>query len=473
MNFSSLPADERGGGTRRGFSSFAGISILFVFLLLISIPAVPAAPGEGNSSGFGGRVREPDSFEASFSCSTCHMKIYQQFSRSMHDSSFINPFFQKMYFDILLTRYAEDEWLAEEVKNCMACHSPVAYLGGERIITSPQELDSESSGVECDICHRITGYKGDKPGGGNYLAVPGMKKFGPYPQQSEWHHAYAELQTKSEFCAICHNRVNRFGLEIIATFTEWQRSRYAAKGIQCQDCHMNRMGFLTGGKAIYESGQASQNSLAVSPVRERLYTHRFPGAHSRSQVEGAIRLEIRAGDAVFVPGEESVITVIIDNSRSGHKLPTGTAELRLLYLDLEAVAGERRISLIPNSRSREKYDVSGTGKYDAETLGEGFPPGKRIYRAICVDPEGRPTNYSFDAEKIIFDNRLEADEVRKEFFLFRVPPDIGPEFVLTAKLFYIRYPDAFALEHGMQPAERIELASDHKLVALKPGMPNN
>lgn len=405
---------------------------------------------------------KPKTFETSISCNICHVYIYQQFTESMHARSFTNPLFRTMFFDILLPRYKEDNTLAAETKECIACHSPVTYINTEGDIFAEQHVNQDISGVECDLCHRITGYRGPEPQGGNYIAEPGTKKFGPFSQQSAWHHTYSELQTKSEFCAICHNRVNRFGLEIIATFSEWQESRYAKIGIQCQDCHMSINGFLTDGKPVYESGYASQNSLAQSPMRERLYSHRFPGAHSESQVSGSIQLDILVDESSMSAGKETIIYVTVDNSRSGHKLPTGSTELRLLFLDLVAQVGEKILPLPANSLNGQMFDVSGRGRYDAEILGDTFPQGRRLYRAVCVDSAEKQTMYAFDAEKIIFDNRLLADEVRKELYIFPVPEDIGSRLTLTAKLYYLRYPDSFAEKVGAEKAKLIELASVRK-----------
>lgn len=468
MFFCAFPVDNGGGGSRRFIISTGQFLLCCLVLTILCLPDCVSAAGSGvkQLNIFNGDEHQPKTFETSSSCSTCHMNIYQQFSQSMHAASFTNPLFRKMYFDILLPRYEKDELLAGEMKDCIACHSPVTYLKKIGELPAEQQVSMKFSGVGCDFCHRITGYKGPVPGNGNYIAAPGMQKLGPFRQQSEWHHAYAELQTKSEFCAICHNRVNRFGLEIISTFSEWKESRYAREDIQCQDCHMSMMGFLVGGKPIFESGQASQNILAKSPVRDQLYSHRFPGAHSRSQINGSIRLDIQVDESVVVPGEDVIIYVIVDNSKSGHKFPTGTAELRMLSLEVVAEAGERTIPLAANSMNDGMYDVSGMGEFDEEILGEDFPEGRRLYRAICVNPEGQQTVYTFDAEKIIFDNRLQADEVRKEFFIFSIPNDIGPEFSLIANLYYLRYPDAFAEKHGVEKISPVKLASVSKQIVL-------
>ncbi|MDW7772046.1 MAG: multiheme c-type cytochrome [Desulfobulbaceae bacterium] len=448
--------DGKGKGRR---SIFFAVRLLCCFLAaMFRAEGVAAASSVSEQAMHRGSAQQQKSFDASSSCSTCHLNIYDQFVESMHARSYTNPVFKNM-FDELVENCADDESLVREMMDCIACHSPVTYLELEGSTFAEDRVNPDISGVECDICHRITGYKGPKPQGGNYIAEPGKQKYGPFPQQSDWHHVYAELQTKSEICAVCHNRINRFGLEIISTFTEWQDSRYARIGIQCQDCHMNSQGFLTGGKAVFESGRATQENLAKSPLRSKLYTHRFPGAHSETQIKGAIKLDIQADASSLIPGEEAVISVIVDNSKSGHRLPTGTAELRLLYLDFYAQIGNRTIPLPASSLYPGMFDVAGKGKYDAEFLGQDFPQGRRLYRAVCVDTAEKQTYYAYNAEKIIFDNRLLADEIRKEFFTFQVPDDISGKVSFVATLYYIRYPDPFAEQLGLPRAGRTELAS--------------
>jgi hypothetical protein len=417
-------------------------------------------------SAYPGYQGDAGNFEPSSQCSICHENIYAQFKESMHANSFENPFFRAIFFKELLPRHKEDKSLTGEVAGCIACHSPITYTQMKGKTISIKSDASDVPGVECDFCHRISGYKGAKPGSANYIAKPGRQKLGPFAQTSDWHHVYSELQTRSEMCGICHNRVNRHGLEIISTFTEWQESRYAKHGIQCQDCHMTTQGFLTAGKPVYESGRASQNALTFSPERDKLYTHRFPGAHSESQVKGALQIEIKVDKDVLVPGEEVEVYVIVDNSKTGHKMPTGSAEFRFLYLDFTAEIGDRIFPLPVESLSEEMLDVSGWGKFDSAILTDGFPEGKRLYRAVCLDPEGQQTLYSFDAERIVFDNRLQADEIRREIFLLQVPEDAKQDISLQAKLYYQRYPDSIAARFGIAKAKPVELARATKNITV-------
>jgi len=421
--------------------------------------------GSGDTTDSPAEERKQDYWPSTM-CRDCHRKIYDQHSQSMHAASFTNPVFQAVYFKDLLPRAFENTSYFVEAESCIACHSPLSYIEVKGPIISKEQVNPELLGVTCDLCHTVRGYRGENPGGGNFISEPGTQKLGPFRHSSNWHHEYSELQTKSEFCGICHRRVNRNGLEIISTFTEWGRSRYAMAGIQCQDCHMNVNGFLTAGKPVYETGKAAHMTLGYSPERERLYTHRFPGAHSKTEVAGALRISIEVSQSIIRPGDEIEINLYVDNSKTGHKMPSGSAELRLVYIDMKATAGERVISIPAISTSSDQYDIAEMERFDGTIPGGGSQTAKRIYRAVCVDDEGRQTMLSYDAVRIVFDNRLNADEVRKEIYRFKIPEDSAGKLNLVARLYYLRYPDSFASQFGIPPAEAVEIASAEKSVTL-------
>lgn len=241
---------------------------------------------------------------------------------------------------------------------------------------------------------------------------------------------------------------------------------------------MNVRGFLTAGKPVYESGKAARMRLGYSPYRKRLYTHRFPGAHSRTQVEGALtldmKLDMKTQGHAPRPGSEITVNIYVDNSKTGHRMPSGSAELRLLYLDLSAAYGDRSIPVPAVTRTTGMYDVSGKGRFDAYILGSGFPDGRRIYRAVCIDKRGRQTLSSYDAVRIEFDNRLNAAEIRKETYRFRIPEDAAGILSLRAKLYYLSYPAPFAARLGLPAAEPVEIASATKDIVIeeqKPALP--
>jgi hypothetical protein len=386
----------------------------------------------------------------------------------MHARSFVNPVFRAQYFDEVLPLTAGEPALQWEADMCMACHSPIAFLTHAGGIVREEQVDPLMSGVTCDFCHTMSGFTGERPENANYVSEPGYRKLGPFAHEKDWHHVYSEFITTSEFCAVCHNFVNHLGLEIRSTYSEWKTSRYAEKGIECQDCHMNVDGFLTAGRPTYESGQAARMTVGRAPFREVLYTHRFPGAHSRTQVTGALALEIETDLAAVSPGDELHIEVQVDNSRTGHKMPSGSPELRLLWLDLQA-QHQGAAAYIPATPGEdgETCDVSGHGSCDRELLKDDVPDGSRVYRAVYADEVGCRTLASYRAAKTVFDNRINAAEIRKEAYVYEVPKNAAGTLVLVATLHYLSYPRAFAESLGVPAVEPVEIAAARKELRVR------
>jgi hypothetical protein len=415
-----------------------------------------------------GKSREPaakvKSFWPTYTCRGCHDQIVEQHLESSHEMSFTNPAFQAQYRKDLLTKADTDKQLYEDAQKCIACHEPVTYaMNGPRSV-SLQEIDPKMNGVTCDICHSMTGYSGAKPQNGNYIVEPSDRKLGPFKGQGDWHHIYSELQTKSDICAVCHEAVNRHGLRIKATFTEWQESAFAQQGVHCQDCHMNVDGFLTAGKPRFASGKAAAMTLGSAPQRERLYTHKFPGAHSRTQIEGAITLGIEAIPLKDAQNHTLAINVTVDNSRTGHSMPSGSADLRLLWIEVMVRIGDEPVgqpAVIAGPEALDEsraYSLAGRGKFDSVLLGPEVPKGSRLYRAVFTDKTGQATLDSYNAVATLFDNRLKAAEKRKESYRFMIPEGVKGDITINATLKYLPYSSTFTSRFGLALPEAVVVA---------------
>jgi hypothetical protein len=414
------------------------------------------------------KQREPatqiKSFWPTYTCRGCHDQIVEQHLASSHEMSFTNPAFQAQYRKDLLTKVDKDPQLYEDARECIACHEPVTYATNGPRSVSLLEIDPKMNGVTCDICHSMTGYRGAKPQNGNYIVEPSERKLGPFKGEGDWHHIYSELQTKSEICAVCHEAVNRHGLRIKATFTEWQESAFAQQGVHCQDCHMNVDGFLTAGKPRFASGKAAAMSLGSAPQRERLYTHQFPGAHSKTQIEGAITLGV---DAILPKDSQNhtlAIDLTVDNSRTGHSMPSGSADLRLLWIDVTVRIGDEPIgksAVIAEPEALDEsraYSLAGRGRFDSILLGPEIPKGSRIYRAIFTDSAGQATLDSYNAVAKLFDNRLKAAEKRKESYRFTIPEGANGDITIKATLKYLSYSSTFTSRFGLPSPEAVIVA---------------
>ncbi len=405
-------------------------------------------------------------FESSIMCRGCHGNIVDQHEESMHAMSFSNPVFQAQYFRELLPQLPQHQGLKKDADKCIACHDPIAFIKNKGYITSPQQTTQNLSGIVCDFCHRISAYKGERPEGGNFIATPGESKFGPFKHASDRHHAYHELQTKSEFCGICHNDVNHEGLEIKSTFTEWKESAYARKKIHCQDCHMNLQGFLTDNKPVFDSGQAASMTLGPNYKRNKLYTHKFPGAHAKTQTADALMIGLSVDKTEASPGEDVALNVHIFNKKVGHSMPSGSADLRMLWVEVVANVDGKMIA-IPASPGKDAYDVAGGGLFDKEIIAGDVPEGSRMYRSIYLDKDGKQTLSSYNAARIAYDNRLKAEELRKERYQFRMPKNATGTVTIMARINYLRYPGSFARSLGIEKTEPVELASAKKEIRVR------
>ncbi len=415
-----------------------------------------------------GRAPSATGYWPSAVCAGCHPRIVEQHMQSHHESSFRNPLFQAQYFEDLLPRASRDPKLVEEARACTSCHAPVAWSFRKQHFTGSMPADPSMSGVTCDLCHTISGYEGREPRNGNFISAPSESKLGPFPSETNWHHVYSELQTRSELCATCHEATNHLGLGVKTTYSEWKKSPFAAKKIQCQDCHMTRNGFLNADGGKFETGKAAEMSLGNAPARARLHTHRFPGAHSRSQVEGAIGLALFKVPATAAAGDPIAFTILVDNHRTGHKMPTGSAELRLLWLEVSATYRDKIVPVLPRVKALGGYGTAGSGENDAQLLGTDVPNGSRMYRAVFFDETSRQTFTSYDALRIVWDNRLDSGEKRVEPYEFVLPEDAGGPMRIQAKLVYLSYPTAFAKQWEVAPAEPVEVGTAAATVQVTP-----
>jgi len=441
-------------------------SLRFTAVLQGALLAALAAPLPASAAPAG----EPVRFWPSETCSGCHVKQVEQHFQSHHEKSFTSPLFQAQYFEMVLPRAARDPAIAADARSCTACHSPVSFANNRSLATSAGVTDPSLSGVTCDLCHTIVGYEGAAPQNGNFVASPGAKKFGPFKKEGSHHGAYNELQTKSELCAVCHEAVNSHGVRVKATFSEWRQSAFAKQGVQCQDCHMSKDGvFVDGGR--YESGKVSFDSLTRAPSRDKIYSHRFPGIHSGAAVEGAVGLRLVTPPARVPAGRPFTLVLQVDNGNTAHCLPTGSADLRLLWLEVTAKVGGRTIPVAADNRARGTFGAVGENSDDALVIAGDVPIGSRLYRAVYFDKRNHQTLASFDATSIAFDNRLQPGEKRSEAYTFEVPGDATGTLQVEARLRYRAFPTSLAKELDVAPPGVVEVAQASAAIGLDPPPP--
>ena len=266
--------------------------------------------------------------------------------------------------------------------------------------------------------------------------------------------------------------MNSHGVRVKATFSEWKKSAFAKAGVQCQDCHMSKDGvFVDGGR--YESGKVSSDSLSRAPSRDKIYSHRFPGIHSGAAVEGAVGLRIGKSPERVPAGSPFTLTVIVDNGNTAHSLPTGSADLRLLWLEVTVKIGGRPIAIPADNRARGTWGAVGENTDDALLLGGDVPVGARLYRAVNFDRLNHQTLASFDATSIAFDNRLMSGEKRPEGYTIAVPRDATGTIQVEARLRYRAFPTSLAKDLDVTPPPVVEVAHATGEIGIDPPLPED
>jgi hypothetical protein len=207
---------------------------------------------------------------------------------------------------------------------CHQCHAPLA----EQAPLVPATLQPNAAfdpalaprGIACAACH-----------------VRGHARFGPprrdgslassAPRETLPHGGVTRTPAylDSEFCRGCHQfRPDGFALGgklLEDTYNEWKASRFAAAGVQCQDCHM--------------------------PDRRHLWR----GIHDSEMVRSGLTITTEAGAERYRAGDTISVTLTVESTRVGHAFPTYVTPRVVLSAELvdeagQVVAGSRQEKVI-------------------------------------------------------------------------------------------------------------------------------
>lgn len=381
-----------------------------------------------------------DKFDKPQYCGTsCHTDIYRQWEQAMMSQAYTHHWDEIEYFELAVPHAKKDPVVAEVEAGCNGCHTPMALLAGDVPPPKPEENSRANESVSCDVCHAITGFSGDTPFNFNYIIEPGKQKRGPRTTgQSPAHEmAYSEFIGTAEFCGICHNEKDPYGIWVKSTHLEWQEGPYSKEGVKCHDCHMT-----------YAPGKSAQMGQTYPDVRQ----HLFHGAHDNGKIAGVVELRIHPDIREAVPGEPVKFTLALFNQKTGHKFPTGSVEDRIVWLHVEAVDAAGNVYHLPVDKKGfegEEYTI-GADVLAYQDMGialdkpdfkgvqrDGIPVGDRIFRMPYFDPQGRMTIQQWNTKSLGVDYRFGPRETKIETFTFELPYEIAPgDLTVTAVLNY-------------------------------------
>jgi nitrate/TMAO reductase-like tetraheme cytochrome c subunit len=384
-----------------------------------------------------------DRFETSATCAPCHVDIARQHEQAMMSQAFVHHWDEIEYFQLAVPHAEKEPKVAGVKAGCNGCHAPLAFLAGDIPPRPPAAGTRANEGVSCDLCHSVTGFAGDVPYNFNWIAAPGKVKQGSRGDVESPHHesrANPFLHT-AEFCGTCHNEKDPWGLFVKSTHLEWKEGPHGRAGIVCQDCHMP---------------PAPGSSALMAPERADVRQHLFHGAHDPGKLAGVVEVRIHPDLREAEPGDAVKLTAVVVNAKAGHKVPTGSAEERLLWLDVRAVDSRGREFHLPVDRkgfAGEALTIATPGALAYQDLGDirglagfaglerdaGVPAGDRIFRLPYLDPQGRMTIAQWNTAAFGTDYRLPPLQAVAETFTWTVPDDIAPgEVRVTAEVWYSR-----------------------------------
>ena len=223
---------------------------------------------------------------------------------------------------------------------CVQCHAPIATQMGEAPggVLNANLSPAGRRGVTCDACHRS---EAQSPGHViSKFRLDGVL-YGPMnspdavPNRFHGSQYHPQIE-QSENCSGCHDVINTRNVQVEATYTEWQKSIYPARGIPCQVCHMK-----------WDSGTAAIGSN----VKRRVHSHvmagvdvpltDFPGRDQMiSEVGYLLNNSIHTE---FLPplqinrGQSLPLIYSLTNSITGHNVPSGTIFERQMWVQVEVV----------------------------------------------------------------------------------------------------------------------------------------
>ncbi len=377
-----------------------------------------------------GQVSPAESFQ---NCATCHADIVRQWSGSTKAHAPRDPLFNAL---LSVTQKHTQPLGMDTPEYCLRCHAPTAWLAGRSHELSTQNFTgTDLDGVQCDFCHRLVNpvapgseapVSGPAPGYGNGMyavAQLGLPRRGPRSSLPTGHPVYQDAFFKSsELCGICHDVSNPYFSSSPATtaphaqpalertYSEWKNSWFATQGEagSCQSCHMPRREAYTatpGGRLRLDVG--SHDFSGVNTFIPRVLHDFWPGVDTAALQRGRERSVVmhrRAAALEVAAGREgaSTVSLVRVTNLTGHKLPTGFAEGRRMWI---SVAGKNSDGVI----------VFQSGQYDAVTRTLLEDDQIKIYEAklgpssvtaASLNISAAPTFLPAFSDSTYFDNRI-------------------------------------------------------------------
>jgi tetratricopeptide (TPR) repeat protein len=415
---------------------------------------------------------EAEHLDGATECARCHADVAAQYAHSVHRRSSLGNRFYAASVD--LTRKHRGN---EASRWCGGCHDPALLLTGATATSVAPKLDRAdvqrdahaSDGIGCLLCHSMQ--QAARTGGGGYTLAPATFVAPRDGDRASIDAHKRQMRPNAlgtpEGCGVCH-KVSIDGVingkrwyRGQNDFDGWEQGPYALGGAHtageiyapeiakrsCIDCHM-------------PEEQAGPNERAARGEARVVKSHRFSAAntglatfvgddealaHERSMLRGAVRVELAgvrvdqasradaptdASLAVPVRGEQTLtLDVVVENTRVGHRFPTGTADSNEIWLALDV-------------RDAEGNPVASSGEGVAE--GAALDAEAHRFGVLQLDAEGKPALFR-DAHRfaaIGWDTTIAPRDAQVVRYAFRVPAATPRPLRVRSRVLYRKFTPA-------------------------------
>lgn len=348
------------------------------------------------------------SFKAATECADCHPQHYDEWLGSSHAYAVVDPVFWAAN---------EQSYASNGIENfCITCHAPIADVTDATPTahaTEPSELVTPSAdGVSCVVCHRIY----DVTNGIKQLTDCEDHYFGPISDPAGAPHGAERVAAydMAAFCTPCHdvnisNETHDKLTMVEFTGAEWKEANEAAGGTDsepaiatCQECHM----------------PAYSGPAAVGGADRVVHRHLFPGidvplvpfADSHRQYR-TIQDLARTAAHVDVDVEATAVRVDVTNLVVGHRLPTGSAHARALWIHLAVTGADGEVYLESGDLDENGDLRDGYSEFDP--YGDPWiSSGESVFRQYMYDKDGNEVLAELSSVASVERQMLESGEVR-------------------------------------------------------------
>ena len=399
---------------RNALTLWAGIGLLAVAGVgsVIAATRLSSAASQTTPIKLAHNALQGKQLSSSEDCQNCHTDVSAHWRTSAHAQAVSD-----VYYQSLAALFIQERGVPA-AQYCARCHNPVGLMQGEIDVDAAQRItnpsantayksrqlgvvlpvsDRAAEGVSCAMCHQAAHAAAQPVNGSLQLSAQGNVIAGDVlaqislraaPKQHAAHMAGPALK-QAELCGACHNLRNPEGtLALEPTFDEWRASPYAERGVTCQTCHMPP-----------RAGRAVNSGL---PGQVRAHGG-IPGAPSSlpdmADDVSLLRQAATLGVDASTLSRDLQLNVTITNSGAGHYLPTGSDDLRQVWLEVTVLDAAQQVLW-----QSGQLDAYGELNVDATQFGK-----------TLGDAAGRPIGLHrfWMATQILTDTRLAPLEARR------------------------------------------------------------